>query len=170
MLIPNETKKALSEFARRVVKESKQNLKDSGKSTSGKLEKSIGYDLGVSKNSFGLYFEMEDYGEFQDKGVNGFLKKHGSPFSYTDKYPPLKAFDKWIVRKGIAPRDKAGKFISRKSLQFLISRKIFFDGIKPSLFFTKPFEEAFKQLPEIVIEAFALDTEQFLKATLNDTK
>ncbi|MFS4469119.1 hypothetical protein [Maribacter sp. 2210JD10-5] len=169
MLIPTETKKALSKFARLVVKESKRNLKDSGKSTSGKLEKSIGFDLNVSDNSFGLSFEMEKYGEFQDKGVNGFLvKRNNSPFSYRDARPPLKALDKWIVKKGIAPRDKDGKFISRRSLQFLISRKIFFEGIKPSLFFTKPFEKHFKQLPDTVMEAFALDMENFLKATLKD--
>ena len=124
--------------------------------------------MNVGKNSFGLSFLMEEYGQYQDKGVNGFLQNHGSPFGYRDKRPPLKALDRWIVRRGIAPRDKDGKFLSRQSLQFLISRKIFFEGIKPSLFFTKPFEKHFKQLPEEVIVAFALDTENFLKQTLKD--
>ncbi|QLG46048.1 hypothetical protein [Costertonia aggregata] len=168
MLNPTETKKALTKFARNVVKASRNELKSQKKNTSGKLSKSIDFDLQVFKNSFGLSFEMEDYGQFQNSGVSGFLKKYDTPFSYTDKYPPGKKLDKWIVKKGIAPKDKKGRFISRKSLQFLISRKIFFYGIKPSLFFTKPFEKAFKNLPNEVIEAFALDTENFLKSTLKN--
>src|SRR5690606_17918108 len=134
-VVPQNTKEVLERFGKEVVRESKKNLKSSGKSTSGNLEKSIGFDLTVSKNSFGLSFEMEDYGQFQDKGVSGFLKKYDTPFSYRDKRPPLKALDKWIVRKGIAPRDKKGRFLPRESIQFLISRSIFFNGIKPSLFF-----------------------------------
>ena len=167
-VVPENTKEVLERFGKEVVRESKKNLKSSGKSTSGKLEKSIDFDLTVSKNSFGLYFEMEDYGQFQDQGVSGFLKKYDTPFSYKDKRPPLKALDKWIVRKGIAPKDSKGRFLPRKSIQFLISRSIFFNGIKPSLFFTKPFEEAFKNLPNEVVNAFGLDVEKLLKQTLKN--
>ena len=46
--------------------------------------------------------------------------------------------DKWIVRKGIAPRDKQGKFLSRKSISFLIARSIFKKGIQGLSFFQKP--------------------------------
>jgi hypothetical protein len=31
------------------------------------------------------------------------------------------------------------------------------NGIKPSLFFTKPFEAAYKQLPEELVEKYGLD-------------
>ena len=79
--------------------------------------------------------------------------------------PPSKAFDKWSIRKGIAPRDKKGKFIKRKSLNFLIARSIYNNGIKPSLFFTKPFEAAFKRLPDDLINKFGLDIEKFLTST-----
>lgn len=167
-VVPENTKEVLERFGKEVVRESKKNLKSSGKSTSGKLEKSIDFDLTVSKNSFGLYFEMEDYGQFQDQGVSGFLKKYDTPFSYKYKRPPLKSLDKWIVRKGIAPKDSKGRFLPRKSIQFLISRSIFFNGIKPSLFFTKPFEEAFKNLPNEVVNAFGLDVEKLLKQTLKN--
>jgi hypothetical protein len=72
---------------------------------------------------------MEDYGQFQDKGVSGKKKKYNTPFTYRDKMPPSKALDKWSVRKGLAPRDKDGKFISRKSLNYLIARSIYINGI-----------------------------------------
>jgi hypothetical protein len=111
---------------------------------------------------------MEDYGVFQDKGVSGVKKKYDTPYSYKSKMPPPSKMDKWIVKKGIAPRDKSGKFISRKSLQFMIARSIFNNGIKPSLFFTKPFEKAFKGLNKDLIEAYKLDVEQLMKNTINN--
>jgi hypothetical protein len=111
---------------------------------------------------------MEDYGVFQDKGVSGVKKKYNTPYSYTSKMPPPSKMDKWIVKKGIAPRDKSGKFISRKSLQFMIARSIYNNGIKPSLFFTKPFEKAFKGLSKDLIEAYKLDVEQLMKNTINN--
>ena len=101
---------------------------------------------------------MEDYGFYQDRGVKG--KKGGKSldgYKYTNKMPPPKAFDKWTVRKGIAPRDKEGRFIKRKSLNFLIARSIFNKGIKPTLFFTKPFEKYYKRLPKELTEKYALD-------------
>ena len=74
--------------------------------------------------------------------------------------PPPKAFDKWTVRKGLAPRGKGGQFEKRKGLNFAIARSIFEKGIKPSLFFTKPFEAAFKNFPDEMVEVFGLEAEQ----------
>jgi hypothetical protein len=75
-----------------------------------------------------------------------------------------------MVRKGIAPRDKKGNFISRKSLQFLIARSIFNNGIKPSLFLTKPFEAAFKTLPDELIEKFGLEVLDLFDFTIQTPK
>jgi hypothetical protein len=82
--------------------------------------------------------------------------------------PPAKAFDKWIVRKGLAPRDKSGKFITRKSLGFLIARGVFRNGIKPSLFFTKPFEAAYKNLPQDLVEAYGLEAIELFNQQLDN--
>lgn len=164
-MLNEETQKALSKFAKNVVQESKNNLRDQKKNASYKLWKSITYDLKVHKSSFSLDFLMEDYGHYQDKGVSGKIRKFDTPFSYKNDPPPPSAFDKWIVAKGIAPRAN-GKFASRKTLQKAISRRIFNYGIKPSLFFTKPFEKHFKNIPNEVVEAYGLDVETFLKFTL----
>ena len=42
------------------------------------------------------------------------------------------------VMRGIAPRDEKGRFISRKSLKFLIARKIYTQGKEGISFFQKP--------------------------------
>ena len=158
----------LNRFAKYVIQQSRTNLTKSKKNSSKKLYNSLDYDLNVSPNSFSMSFLMEDYGIFQDKGVSGVKKKYNTPYSYTNKMPPPSKMDKWIVRKGLkGVRGKDGKFISRKSLQFMIARSIYNKGIKPSLFFTKPFEKAFKNLDKDIIEAYKLDVEELLKFTTN---
>jgi hypothetical protein len=160
--------KELNAFAKYVISQSRANLTRSKKNSSKQLYNSLDSDLKVSENSFSLSFLMEDYGVFQDKGVSGVKKKYNTPYSYTTKMPPPSKMDKWIVRKGIAPKDDKGKFIKRKSLQFMIARSIFNNGIKPSLFFTKPFKKAFKNLDKDIVKAFKLDAEQLLETTINN--
>jgi hypothetical protein len=83
--------------------------------------------------------------------------------------PPPSKLDKWIVKRNLkGVRSKDGKFISRKSLQFMIARSIYKKGIKPSLFFTKPFEKAFKNINKDLIEAYRLDVEKLLNDTIKD--
>ena len=149
----------LNDFRSNVIREAKKNL--SSQNTSGKLSRSLDSVVKESKNSIQISFEMEDYGFFQDRGVKGVKSgKSLDGYKYTNKMPPPKAFDKWNVKKGIAPRDKKGKFIKRKSLNFLIARSVFEKGIKPTLFFTKPFEKFYKRLPDELVEKYGLDMEE----------
>lgn len=167
MLNQDRTRDILDKFRKRVIAEARKNLTRMNKNTSKDLHSSLDSELEVSKNSFSLQFFMLDYGKFVDEGVSGTKKKYNTPYSYTTKMPPSKVFDKWIVRRGIAPRDEGGKFKSRKSLSYLIARSVFQNGLKPSLFFTKPFEREFMKLDEDLIEAFGLDIDEFLEQTLN---
>lgn len=146
----------LEKFRDYVISQSRRNLSRLKKNSSKRLYESLKGNVKAMPNSISIEFLMEDYGIFQDAGVSGKKKKYNTPYSYKSKMPPPKAFDKWIVRKGLAPRDK-GKFKSRKSLSFAIARSVFMNGIKPSLFFTKPFEAAFKRLPEELVEKYGLD-------------
>jgi hypothetical protein len=164
-----ETRDALNKFAKYVIQQSKSNLSKSNKNVSKELYNSLGYDLNVSKNSFSLSILMEDYGVFQDKGVSGTEKKYNTPFKYTNKRPPASAFSNWVVRKGLkGTRDAKGRFVSRKGLMFAVANSIFKKGIKPSMFFTTPFQKAFKDLPEELILSFGLDLERFIDFTIKD--
>jgi len=164
----SNVKDELNRFAKYVISQSRANLTRGKKNSSKELYNSLKSNLNVSPNSFGLKFLMEDYGVFQDKGVSGKKVKYNTPFSYKDKMPPPSKLDKWIVRKGLkGTRDKEGRFISRKSLQFMIARSIFNKGIKPSMFFTKPFKKAFDNLPKDIVEAYKLDVEELIKYTTN---
>ena len=154
-----QTKDILNKFAKYVIQQSRTNLSKNKKNSSKSLYNSLDFKYKAVNGGTGIQFLMDEYGIYQDKGVSGKKKKYNTPFSYKDKMPPSSAFDKWSVRKGIAPRDKSGKFIPRKSINFLIAKSIFNKGIKPSLFFTKPFEKAYKDLPKDLVKGFINDIE-----------
>ena len=164
----SNTEQALEKFRRFVAQQSRSRLSKLKKNDTKGLYKRLDGVLKVSPNSFHLSWDL-GYGEFQDKGVSGTEKKYDTPYSYKSKMPPIKPLADWAKRKGIRLRDEKGKFQkgNYNTIGFLIARSIQKKGLKPSLFFTKPFEQGFKKLPDEVIKAYGLDVEEFLKFTLN---
>ena len=162
----------LRAFGNAVISEAKRNL--SKRNASSSLSNSLSFSYKVNPKSFEFSISMEKYGEFLDKGVSGVKVKHDTPYSYKRKggkrglkgMPPPKAFDKWNIRRGIAPRDAKGRFGSRQQTNFLIAKSVFEKGIKPTKFLTKPFEDKFKYLPDQLVEAYALEAEDLLKFAL----
>lgn len=150
----------LNTFGKRVVKQSRANLTRTKKNASKSLYDSLKYKIDKGKNKYTLYFEMEDYGSFVDRGVKGVggTKANGerwkvkkvtnNDFKYGNKKPPAKAFDKWIVRRGIAPRTAGGQFASRKSTSFAIANSVYHTGLETTNFFTRPLENEFNKLPD----------------------
>ncbi len=163
-----ETKEALIKFRNFVIQQSRSRLTKGKKNVNKDLYNSLEGNVKVMPNSINVQFSMEDYGVFQDKGVSGKEKKYNTPFSYTNKMPPLKPLANWAKFRNIRLRDKKGRFSkgNYNTIGFLIARSIYKKGIKPSLFFTKPFEQAFKKLPEELTEAFGLDITNFLQYTI----
>lgn len=168
MLGKEETYKYLNDFAKYVIQQSRSNLTRLGKNVDKKLYDSLDKEIEVGANSFRLTFLMEDYGVYQDKGVSGTQKKYNTPFSYKSKMPPAKPITDWVSKKGFQFRKPDGKFMSYKQTSYLVRSAIYKNGIKPSLFFTKPFEAAFKNLPNELIDKFGLDMESLINDTLKD--
>jgi hypothetical protein len=171
------TGKALSEFGKYVIKQSRANLTRANAKYKGNLYNSLAYKLNTSKQSFSLSFEMEDYGEFIDEGVkganpalvkNGKQKAPNSKFSFKTKKPPMKPLMEWAKAKNIRLRDDKGKFKkgNYRTIGFILQNRIFAQGIKPTMFFTKAFKGAFERLPEDIVTAYNLDLEKFLRNTL----
>jgi len=172
-----ETREALNKFGKFVIQQARSRLTKGNKNVNKKLYNSIKYEPYVSNDAVGVIFEMEDYGKFQDEGVRGAKSYYadantsGSPYKFKSKggkrgfkgMPPPKAFKDFIKKKGIKGRDKkTGRFITDKSLQFLIARSVFEKGIKASMFFTKPFNQAFEKLPPELQEKFGIDIENII--------
>ena len=148
---------ALEKYAKYVIQQSRANLTRKGQKASGKLYQSLGYKIQGSK----VKFESEEYGVYQDQGVRGakstYSESSKSPFRYTSKMPPSRLFDKWTIKKGIAPRDEQGRFINRKSLNYLIARSIYKKGIRATMFFTKPFERGLDLYGDEIVAGYIED-------------
>ena len=162
-----ETREALNKFGKFVIQQARSRLTKGKKNVNKKLYNSLEYLPFTDGKFIGVKFFMEQYGKFQDQGVKGtksnYTENKESPFSYKSKMPPPKAFKDFIKRKGIKGRDKkTGRFITDKSLQYLIARSVFQKGIKASMFFTKPFNQAFEKLPQELQENFVRDIENII--------
>lgn len=164
-------KNALDQFAKRVQQQSKSNLTKSKKKDRGELYDSIGYELHVHKNSFSLSFTMEDYGTFVDKGVKGkssSKKAPNSPYQFGTgsgrKGGLTNGINGWVKRNHIQFRDKkSGRFLTSKATAFIIARSIYQTGLETTNFFSKPFENEFKKLPDEIVEAYALNINDLMK-------
>jgi len=173
-MLNKNTKIALEAFRDYVIQQARTNLTKNNKNVTGDLYNSLNGIVKVMPNSISLQFEMEDYGQFQDKGVKGtksnYLENKNSPFSFgtgTGKKGGLsQGIKKWVEARRFQFRDKKGKFLSYESTAYIIARSIYNKGIKASLFFTKPFERAFERLPKDLVDAYGLDIEEFLEYTI----
>jgi hypothetical protein len=156
----------LNSFGKQVVNRAKGNLQKA-KGGGTNLENSIKFKVVKTADSFIVQFFMNSYGTYVDKGVSGNKTKRkykdfnnktvSSPYKYTNKQPPSGILDKWVVKKGVAPRDKGGRFIKRKSLVFLIARSIKIKGIQGISFFQKPLGLGVKELNSKLLGALKSD-------------
>jgi hypothetical protein len=160
----------LTKFAKFVIQQSRTNLTKGKHNFDKTLYNSLSYNLSVGENSFSLSFDMEDYGEFQDKGVKGaggtrkttsaFNRRNNkgkiwkqkapdSPFQFKNKKPPISAFKQWAESKGLNP--------------YAVRESVYRQGIPATKFFSTPFRLGFNKLPSEIVEAFRL-TQDDLKA------
>ena len=165
----SEFRQAMEKYARYVVQQARSNLSKGRNNASKQLYNSLSYEVKQNRTSGGQFatgynaeFFMEEYGAYQDMGVHGakssYVENRKSPFRYTTKQPPTRAFDKWIKIKGIKGRDKkTGRFITDQSLKFLIARSIKNKGIRATLFFTKPFEAGINKYGDEIAGGFGDD-------------
>lgn len=174
------TEKVLNLFAKKVVKDAQSELSRQGKNTSGELSQSLGYTITKNQNGgLTLEFQGSNYAKFVDQGMQGKFSSAKAPmspyrFGSGSSSGSWKSFtaslDKWIVKKGLAGiRDEKGRFVSRKSLRFLIQRSIYLYGVKPSFFFSNPLEVAKSGLTKKIGKAFMEDAIDFLEQ-MNKTK
>jgi hypothetical protein len=120
--------------------------------SSGKLKNSLGFKIDTRGEDgkftkANLTFEMLQYGIYVDRG-----RKAG-------KGIPMNPLINWIKKKPLRIRDmKTGAFITAtdsrvKSLAYLISRKAKMKGIKPTNFFSEPFNDEFPKFTQRMAEA-----------------
>ena len=126
-----------------IVKEMKNIIKLNGAFATGNLYNSVKYKVYKDKSEkFHLDVDYVYYGLWIDMG-----RKPG-------KQPPLREIQEWCRIKGI-PQEAA----------FPIARKIGRFGFK-GINFTKPFEKAYKNLPDELILQFGLDVDNLFNFSI----
>jgi hypothetical protein len=182
----SEVQKELERFRDYVIKEARSNLTRDKKNDSKGLYQSLKGNVKAMPNSFYMNFEMNDYGKFQDKGVKGKdpskVSKNArikgqqapnSPYKFGSGSASgqwgmfVSNIQKWAQKRNIRLRDDKGKYKKGgySTIAQIIAGNIYNRGIKPSLFFTTPFEAAFKRLPDELVEKFGLDAMNLFKQT-----
>ena len=172
-------KSALEKWGRDTVAGARKNLKQEKSNSSGTLSRSLTSRVQDTVDGFDLIFAMETYGMFLDAGVYGsdpslantktsngkqkgrktnsvFTGSKGiaQKFSYKQKRPPVQSLMAWAQRNNIRLTRKNGTVASNTSIAYWLQKRIFAQGIAPTLFFTKPFLNAFKEMPEDLLEQF----------------
>jgi hypothetical protein len=169
-----EIYKALDRFVKHVTSRAKANLTNGDRNVSKRLYNSIKGEVTINSERTTVKFFMEKYGDFQDQGVKGknsSAKAPNSPFKFGSgrgKEGGLsQSIQKWVEARRFQFKDrKTGKFMSYRATAFLITRSIYSKGLKPTLFFTKPYQAALKNLPQELAKEYGLEVKKLFKESI----
>ena len=165
----------INKYAKYVVQQAKSNL-TKAKKGGGALYESVQYKTTKEgSTAFLISFLMEDYGAFVDEGVRGanpslvkggYQKAPLSKYKYTTLMPPMKMLANWAKSKNIRFRNAKGQYAkgSNRSMGFALQRSIFAQGMKPTYFISKPFENGQFELSNNMLEAFVQDIDDVLNS------
>ena len=152
-------------------------LRRANKVSTGALSDSIAFTTKRTKNGYELNIEVLDYYKFIDQGVKGTesdKRAPSSPYKYRDKMPPIKAIMKWLKTEiseakkedqkyKLSKRQKKSRSVramskemKRRTLAFLIARKIKRVGLPYTGFWERSFEKTFQDLDVKLADATGL--------------
>ena len=168
---------ALDKFKASVIKQARTNLSKGDRNVSRKLYNSLKGEAKVYAKGYYLNFQMEEYGNYQDKGVKGkrsSSRAPNSPYKFGSgkgaKGGLTEGIQRWVKARKFQFKDKKGKFMSYDSTAWIITRSIYAKGIRPTLFFTKPFEAAYKRLPQELVNDLKIDLEKIFNYSIKQPK
>ena len=175
---------ALDKFKASVIKQARTNLSKGDRNVSRKLYNSLKGEAKVYAKGYYLNFQMEEYGNYQDKGVKGkrsSSRAPNSPYKFGSgkgaKGGLTEGIQRWVKARKFQFRQRdpetkksTGKFLSYDATAWIITRSIYAKGIRPTLFFTKPFEAAYKRLPQELVNDLKIDLEKIFNYSIKQPK
>ena len=164
-------------FKASVIKQARTNLTKGERNVSRKLYNSLKGEAKVYAKGYSLSFEMEEHGFYQDKGVKGkksSAKAPNSPYKFGSgkgkKGGLTEGIQRWVKARKFQFKDKKGKFMSYDATAWIITKSIYAKGLRPTLFFTKPFEAAYKRLPQELVNDLKIDLEKIFNYSIKQPK
>lgn len=149
--------------------------------------KTYGEASGTLKRSLSVRFDGKDggtmvfhakppadsYAKFIHEGVNGTIRKHGSPYSYGSKAPPIDAIRKWMRVKPVRLRTKSGQFIEQtesrlNSAAYGIAQGIKRNGIVGLKYYQTAYDLMWPRWKERLYDAMQSDIDMQIIADLSD--
>jgi len=153
-------RKILENYKQIIIDALAESLNKNDKVASAGLVQSISINIRSFATNMVLEISMADYWKFVDKGVDGTMRKQGSPYKFKKGNIKQDAVKKFALNRGITSykkpdgtvifdtkkdlKDRKGKSIPMnkkfKTLYWLIGRGIARNGIKPTNFVDEAFD------------------------------
>lgn len=127
-----------------VISSMRDILISENKVASGKLINSLRYVITFNGQDLDIDFEMEDYGQYVDKG------------RFPGKQPPISSIKKWLSIRGI-----------QQKYAFPIAKKIGTYGIKATPFFESTIEKKQQDLINELSDAFVKDLDLYFQKQID---
>jgi hypothetical protein len=171
----NTVQAMVGEYTIEFLENVRKNLDVSNAVSSSKLRDSITFRTYPGRDKIKVDYLVLDYYKFVDQGVRGrdtsFPESRNSPFRYTTKMPPPTVIQSWLKQnRGKGTTSDVRKYgaegvesksiktnISDKTLSFLIARSIQKRGLKATGFWTKAWNDTFKDFEEKMAQALGND-------------
>lgn len=135
---------------------------------SGKLYRSAGYKTSLFLKSYRISLIAEDYAIFVNDGRKPFLKKPRK-----GKGIPVAKMTKWVESRNLRPRNLvSGAFVkntatARRSMGFLMNRKIKWFGIEPTGIIDESREATMEAYDQAIADAIVNDATNIINNALN---
>ena len=176
------TREALNAFARRVIRKARANKLSA-------VGQSLEHELSSDEQGLFLDFKALPYAPFLDEGVRGADPSNISPNArITGQQAPRSQYRfgsgnfagtfgefrdnilQFVRKKRLRFRDDKGKFKigNQKSLAYIIAGNIYNRGLRPTLFFTEPFDEELAAMPELLEIAIGRDIDDNMDEIFGD--
>lgn len=149
-----ELKAQVDKFGADFISELAKQLIIADKVASGKLLRSLNYQVVEVLENLLIRINAEDYLQYVDKG-----RRPG-------KQPPISPIIKWMDVRKIKGRDKKGRFIKKEQAAFLIARAIGKKGIKPTNVIKKSIDNILRSKKEALSKAAASDISKIINKIL----
>ena len=114
---------------------------------------------------FNLKWRITEYSKIKEyTEQSSYIENAKSPFRFGTgsgrKGGLTDGIQNWVQLKKFRWRDKRGRYMSYKSISYIIINSIWRKGLRARFFFTTPFDKGIQRFGDQFLNAFLLDTEK----------
>jgi hypothetical protein len=188
----NTVEAMLGLYAMEFIGKAQKNLKQANKISTGGLSESMRFESTEMPGGLSLKIFVNDYYKFIDEGVQGAgpkSKNRTSPYKYRDKMPPIIEIMKWmrtnvnaagiddqklklskLQKKRKRLKETVKRADSIRKVAFMFAKSIQMKGFKKTGFWSRAFDESFKDFGPKMAEAMGADIRIDLRNMIKEVK